>query len=214
MTTAARAQPSRGGLPPGARSTIVHSTLMAARDPEELADAELARLIAARGADAVRCEAELCRRFAPRVRLYGMRHLRSAAPADDLVQRVLMIAIEKLRADLVREPDRIGSFLLGTARTLVRDQQRSDRLVPVETVPDAAVAGHAPDPALRNALAGCVERLGERERAIVVLSLFQEQDAAEIGAVLGMQAGHVRVTRHRALAQLRSCLGRADEGET
>ena len=41
-------------------------------------DAELARRIAAAepGRDAS-AEAELCRRFAPRVRLYGLRHLRS-----------------------------------------------------------------------------------------------------------------------------------------
>jgi RNA polymerase sigma-70 factor (ECF subfamily) len=45
-------------------------------------DSELARRIVAAGTrhDAA-AEAELCRRFAPRIRLYGLRHLRSdAAP--------------------------------------------------------------------------------------------------------------------------------------
>jgi hypothetical protein len=43
---------------------------------ESLADAELVDRIA-RGADVRDAEAELCRRFAPRIRLYGLRHLRS-----------------------------------------------------------------------------------------------------------------------------------------
>ena len=57
----------------------------------ELSDADLAQRIAAGYREA---EAEVCRRMAPRIRLYGLRHLRSAAAADDLVQQVLLKTIE------------------------------------------------------------------------------------------------------------------------
>lgn len=54
-----------------------------------LADSELVQRIA-RSIDTRAAEAELCRRFAPRIRLYGLRHLRSEDRASDLVQGVLL----------------------------------------------------------------------------------------------------------------------------
>jgi DNA-directed RNA polymerase specialized sigma24 family protein len=94
-------------------------------EPPPVTDAELARRIAARPAGAAAAEeAELYRRLAPRVRLYGLRHLRSEAAAADLAQHVLVLAIEKLRTGQVREPDRIASFVLSTARP-ARDLRRA-----------------------------------------------------------------------------------------
>ena len=49
----------------------------------EPTDADLAERI---GAGQREAEAEMCRRMGPRIRLYGLRHLRSGAAADDLVE--------------------------------------------------------------------------------------------------------------------------------
>ena len=70
-------------------------------------------------------ESEFCRRFAPRIRLYGLRHLRSEAAAADLTQDVLLMTLQKLRSGAVREPDRLASFILGTCRQVVIDGRRS-----------------------------------------------------------------------------------------
>src|SRR5687768_18138104 len=72
-------------------------------------------------------EAELYRRFAPRVRLYGRRHLRNDAACDDLAQDVLLLTIERLRAGEVRQPEEIGSFILGTSRMMAQSQRRVTR---------------------------------------------------------------------------------------
>jgi RNA polymerase sigma-70 factor (ECF subfamily) len=66
---------------------------------EAVSDEALARRIAdgARGSTDDE-ETELYRRFAPRVRLYGRRHLRDGAAADDLAQDVLLLTIERLHA--------------------------------------------------------------------------------------------------------------------
>src|SRR5512138_1264661 len=69
-------------------------------------------------------EAELYRRFAPRVRLYGRRHLRNDGAADDLAQEVLLLTIGRLRAGEVRRPEEIGSFILGTRRIMVQCERR------------------------------------------------------------------------------------------
>src|SRR5881296_1450230 len=90
----------------------------------ELSDADLAQRVAEGERDA---EAEVCRRMGPRIRLYGLRHLRSAAAADDLVQQVLLKMLEALRAARLREPDKLASFVLGTCRMTVLDLRRSAR---------------------------------------------------------------------------------------
>ncbi len=50
-------------------------------------------------------EAALFRRMAPRVRLFGLRHLRDEAAADDLTQQVLIITLKALREGRLREPE-------------------------------------------------------------------------------------------------------------
>ena len=183
---------------------------------DALDDAALARRIAEAGAapDSA-AETELYRRLAPRVRLYGLRHLRDRQAAADLVQQVLLMTLERLRAGKVREPEKIASFVLGTCRMTVLEIRRGTRRreVLLETWGGAAEAFEAPDPLALDPdrLAGCLEALSERERSVVVLSFFAEKPADEVGAELAISGGNVRVIRHRAIARLRECMG-AEEG--
>src|SRR6185436_18903206 len=82
------------------RRCSVSSAMLSACEPEirswyvparmEAPDGELIRVIAERGREAKTAAAELCRRFGPRIRLYGLRHLRDEERAKDLVQAVLV----------------------------------------------------------------------------------------------------------------------------
>jgi RNA polymerase sigma-70 factor (ECF subfamily) len=173
-------------------------------------DGELARRIANSGSAAAAEEAELCRRFAPRVRLYGLRHLRDEQAAADLVQRVLMLTLEKLRAGAVRQSEKIGSFILGAARVLAQEmRRRSGREDPLPEDDDIALPAPDPmlDPLARDRLANCLQSLPERERSIVALTYYDEQSSAGIAAALGLVEGNVRVIRHRAIGRLRDCMG-------
>src|SRR5689334_11483688 len=68
-------------------------------------DATLARRISGRAPERdAAAEAAICRRFGPRIRLYGLKHLRSDAAAADLMQDVLVMVLTKLRDGAVREP--------------------------------------------------------------------------------------------------------------
>src|SRR6478672_5621421 len=87
-------------------------------------DAQLARR-AATGSDRA-AEAELCRRFAPRIRLYGLKHLRDEDRARDLVQAVLVTVITALRAGRVEDCERIDRFMLGTARNVTMKMREQD----------------------------------------------------------------------------------------
>lgn len=175
-------------------------------------DGALARRIATAGEvpDSA-AETELYRRLAPRVRLYGLRHMRDRQAAADLVQQVLLMTIERLRAGEVRDPDRIASFVFGACRMTVLDMKRGTRRreALLQTWGDKVTAFEEPAPHAfdLDRLARCLEALSERERSVVVLSFFADKRADMVGKELSISNGNVRVIRHRALARLRECMG-------
>jgi RNA polymerase sigma-70 factor (ECF subfamily) len=178
----------------------------------EMDDAALAREIAAAGARlSSPAEAELYRRFAPRVRLYGLRHLRDPHAASDLVQQVMMTTLERLRAGEVREPDRLASFVLGMCRMTVLDLRRGvarrDGLLGTYGDSEAFAEPQERDVFGEARLEPCLAELSERERSVLLASFYADCSADEAGAALGVSAANVRVIRHRALGKLRDCMG-------
>lgn len=174
-----------------------------------LNDADLARRIGS-GSDR-EAEAEFCHRMAPRIRLYGLRHLRDEHAAEDLTQQVLITTLEALRAGRVREPEKLVSFVLGTCRMTVldlrRNAQRKQRLLE-KFGADLAPPVPLPVPQLdREQLTRCVQNLRERERTVVVMTFYDEQTGADVASFLGVSEANVRVIRHRAIHRLRACMG-------
>lgn len=174
----------------------------------QLSDAELVRHIGSGDREA---EAELFRRMAPRVRLYGLRHLRDEHASDDLTQQVLITTLKALRAGRLREPEKLASFVLGTCRMTVldlrRSAQRKERLL--EQFGSDLEAPVQPSLPIvdQEQLARCMQKLSERERTVVVMTFYDEQTGAGIASFLGVSEANVRVIRHRALHQLRDCMG-------
>jgi RNA polymerase sigma-70 factor (ECF subfamily) len=182
-----------------------------ASDQERLDDAALARRIAAAPAGGdVAAETELYRRLAPRVRLYGLRHLRDGQGASDLVQQVLMLTLERLRAGKLRDAERLVSFVFGTCRMMVLELRRTgarrEQLLD-RYAGDVPMADPATSPRLDHArLAGCLERLAERERSVLVMTFYDDQSARDVATALGLSEGNVRVIRHRGIERLRDCV--------
>ena len=181
------------------------------QDAAAVDEAALARRIAAAGAEIdSAAETELCRRLAPRVRLYGLRHLRDPHAAHDLMQQVLLMTLERLRAGKLREPGSIVSYVLGMSRMTVLEIRRGTwrRETLLYTYGDTPEAVASPEPLALDAdkLASCLETLAERERMVVVMTFFADKPGDEVARELGLSAGHVRVIRHRALARLRQCM--------
>ncbi|HET9219701.1 MAG TPA: sigma-70 family RNA polymerase sigma factor [Terriglobia bacterium] len=174
-------------------------------------DSDLARMVLSSPPGQARdAEDELYRRLAPRVRLYGLRHLRDEQAAADLTHQVLLITIETLRERRLREPDRIVSFVLGTSRLVVRDWRRGairqerhlqefGRSVPVMTTFETPELDH-------RQLSSCLQRLHERERSVLIMTFYAEGTTGEVADQLGLSAENVRVIRHRALGKVRECM--------
>src|SRR4051794_29080444 len=180
----------------------------------EAPDADLVRGIGAGSDDAPAAEAELCRRFATRIRLYGLRHLRDEDRAADLVQAVLLAVLQAGRAGRIADPERVDRFILGTSRNLALRMRETERRTAGE---EALAELAAPDPARERidvgALARCVGALDDRGRQVVMMSFNEERPSEEIAAVLAISPGNVRVLRHRAIAALRRCLDAPREAQ-
>jgi RNA polymerase sigma-70 factor (ECF subfamily) len=178
-------------------------------------DAALALAIAAAAPRVdLPAEAELYRRLAPRVRLYGLRHLRNAAAADDLMQQVLLMTLERLRAGKLRQPEKLASFVLGMCRMVVLEQRRGtarrDGLLRMYGDTPEAIESPEPRDLDEAKLAGCLEWLPERERSVLIMAFYADQPADAVARELGLSPGNVRVIRHRALVKLRECMGQRE----
>jgi RNA polymerase sigma-70 factor (ECF subfamily) len=177
----------------------------------ELKDADLASRIGS-GSDP-EAETELFHRMAPRIRLYGLRHLRDAHAAEDLVQQVVLTTLEALRGGRLREPDKLASFVLGMCRMTVLDLRRGARRR--QQLMDR-FGGDFPDSAEflpqvdHERLSVCVQGLKERERTVVVMTFYDERTGADLAGFLGISEANVRVIRHRAIRQLRECMGMSE----
>lgn len=175
----------------------------------EMNDAELARRVSC-GED-LEAEAELYRRMLPRVRFYGLRHLRDEQAALDLSQQVLITTLEALRAGRLREPEKLASFVLGMCRMTVLDQRRGNQRREHLLERFAAYMPDSVEPSISHLdheiLARCVQNLKERERSVIVLSFYDDQTGADVARFLDLSEANVRVIRHRAIHQLRDCMG-------
>lgn len=179
----------------------------AADSPEARLAGRIAGAAPGTAADA---EAELYRLLAPRVRRYGLRHLRDSHAAADLMQQVMALTIEQLRSGQLREPHRVLSFVLGACRLTVIDQRRGERrreellqrygdALPMADLQIAPRLDH-------QRVAACLERLPERERSVLVMTFYDDQPSEAVGEQLGLSAGNVRVIRHRGIDKLRRCV--------
>jgi RNA polymerase sigma-70 factor (ECF subfamily) len=110
------------------------------------------------------------------------------------------------------------SFVLGACRLTVQHQRRGERRreellqLHADAVPyaDLGAGIHAAPRLDHERVADCLERLPERERAVLVLSFYDEQPSDVVGAQLGLTPGNVRVIRHRGIHKLRRCVQQGD----
>jgi RNA polymerase sigma-70 factor (ECF subfamily) len=137
--------------------------------------------------------------------------LRDQHAADDLTQQVLITTIEALRAARLREADKLASFVLGTCRMTVLDMrrgtQRKQRMLEQYGVESPVSVEPSLPPLDQEQLSRCVQLLKERDRTVIVMSFYDEKTGADLADFLGVSEANVRVIRHRALHQLRQCLG-------
>lgn len=130
--------------------------------------------------------------------------LGNAADAEDVAQEAFLHAFQKFAS--LREAEKFRAWVnrivfrlalnrrRGHGRGLARDSawQRTETRAMVDG------AKYAEQQVLLDRLRREIERLPEKLRSVLQLSLVEEMEAADVGAVLGIPAGTVRSRMHTA----------------
>lgn len=180
-----------------------------------LASASVGDLLAAARAGDPEAWDRIVDRFGGRVRAVARAFRLGHADADDVYQVTFLRLVSNL--DSIREPERIGAWLVTTAsRECLRVLRRSSRYSPAgdgweESLPDAGEELDANlitderDRALWQAMgmlsAPC-------QRLLRLLAADPEPSYREVSLALGMPTGSIGPTRRRCLDQLRDRLAR------
>jgi RNA polymerase sigma-70 factor (ECF subfamily) len=155
-------------------------------------------------------ERELCAQLAPRIRLYGLRHLRDEAASADLVQDALVVVLQAARDGRVEDPEHVERFVLGTCRNLVARSRRSERRGKSFESAVLPLSEAEMPPAFSRLDAGrlalCLGAIAAREQRVIVMTFQEDLSAEEIATALDTSPGNVRVLRHRAMTALQRCV--------
>lgn len=156
-------------------------------------------------------ETALCKRFAPAVRTFARKRLRTPDAVEEFAQDVFLRFVEALRGDQISEPERVGGFVLGICKNLARERARNaERRAALWTQFGSALASLTEEPTLAGyqlaQLEDCISQMSQRSRDVIRAAFIDGEAAAHTAARLAMTEGNVRVARHRALEALRECM--------
>lgn len=138
---------------------------------------------------------------------------RSLAPADDVAQEVCMAVLTALPT-FRHEGKPFLAFVYGICAHKVADAHRAaarSRSLSVSEVPDTASKDRGPEQCVvAHSTALVIDEmlatLPQVQQEIIRLRVVVGLSAVESAEALGMTAGAVRVSQHRALAKLRDLL--------
>ncbi len=172
---------------------------------------------AARNTATEEAVAALVTTYAPTLYRVAFSVLRNAADAEDAVQEAfLRVLRHKDRLDEVRDHRVwliriVWNVVLDRKRRMKTRPETDDvaelaRVIPWQGLSAEELAGAAQHHAR---VLGCVDRLPEKERQVLVLSAFEELPSVEIAEVLGITESSVRSRLFRARNLLAGMLDHA-----
>ena len=127
--------------------------------------------------------------------------------AHELVQDVLVAVIGALRKGQLQDPDKLAAFVHGTARNLINNQFRTEsqrrQLEPVSAdLAQASCAEQFEDAERLRLVHQALERLGQEDRKILLMTLVEGRKPGEIAAALGLTSEVVRTRKLRAVKKV------------
>lgn len=161
-------------------------------------------------------EAQLVRRFEPRIRVMASSRLRGADAALDITQDTIVAVLEALRRGSLREPEKLPAFVFGIARNLINNHfRRSARSAEVGGHPAAGTATVEPataedDADRRSVVRECLTELNLLDRRILLLTLVEGMNPREIAPIVRLTPEVVRTRKSRAVQAVRERIAKRD----
>jgi RNA polymerase sigma-70 factor, ECF subfamily len=154
----------------------------------------------------------LRRRLTSKVRF----HLGNFCPdVEDLVQETLARFHRALEDNCLRRPERIGAFLNGICNNVILEYRRRlwrEVAYDAETHSEHRVSPAADILEMRNAIDVALEKLSERDRAVLTAFYLREQEKSEICRSMGVTDAQFRLIIFRAKERMRRLM--SEESET
>ena len=147
----------------------------------------------------------------PLLLAYAVRRVEQPEDAADVVAETFLIAWRRLRE--VPDGDDARLWLYGVARRVLANHHRAgvrrERLG--ERLRQRLTSVFAADPAVevpeRLVVQAALARLGEMDREVLMLTVWEGLEPREVAGVLGVNAAAVRTRLSRARARLRALTG-------
>ena len=157
-------------------------------------------------------EREFVERFSGRIMTMAVARTRDVESARELVDDVLLAVLGALRRGTVRDTDRLGAFVHGTAVNLINNHLRSrSRHPPPGPLPEDLAGADGParqeTAADLRVLHRCVRELPDLDRAILRLAIVEGLGYVQIAARTGLAPDAVRQRKARALRKLKEMMG-------
>ncbi len=172
--------------------------------------AELVRRIQAGDRSA---EPDLIGRYSAAVLTIIRKSMRERVNREDIYQEVFRLAIEKIRAGEVREPERLSGFVLSLTRNLITRSYRRTGGDTHATPAEPSMPADQLERLLRQERASIARRIlselgSSRDREVLHRYYLDEEDKETICAELGLHELHLNQVLCRARGRYRDLYNR------
>jgi len=182
--------------------------------------ASLARRIGDGDADA---EAELVRRYGPKIEFILRHRVREPSLVADLRQETLIVVLRRLRGDGLDEPDKLAGFVRQTAVNLALGESRTwrrrntwpdDEAVTAAAASDPLIADRIDREQLARMIRQLIDELGQpRDRQLLRRFYLSEEPKESLCASLAVTPEHFDRILYRARQRFRQILARHLDGD-
>lgn len=143
------------------------------------------------------------RLFGERIRVMMVVRIRDAETARELAQDAMLAAWRGIRQGRLRDRERLGAFVHGTARNIVNNYIRARAgeppLQPLTAEAELPAPSDASAAERRELVAAALRRLSADDRQVLLLTLVSGLKPREIARALGLSVDVVRTRKSRAL---------------
>lgn len=210
------------GLPVPAEPPVASAPSVATAPAEPAAHGEAWALVHAAQAGDHAAFGELYDRYVDVVFRYVLFRVGDRDLAEDLTSEAFLRALRRISSVSYQGRD-VGAWFITIARNLVFDHVKSSRfrleIVTGEvSEPTAAPTASTQAPAavgpeqqvlsrdMRDAVLGCVAKLGDDQRECIILRFLQGLSVAETAEIMRRNEGAIKALQHRAVRRLAQLL--------